>query len=188
VRGRRSSACRFACNRTRLDRAPAHELAALYHQRWEIETALDVLEMFRGIGPHSGRFSRRACAPDGMEESFAGYHRTTQTVIGERFLQPREDLCLAIGHKIFRTNYVGIVGCPIPDADPGKVAHHLGRRCWLSCWSMEECLSLVRCCPLWSADIVLAPRLGWITPPGKHPTIAQPTTDEHSRLQMPSLS
>ena len=32
------------------DEAPAHELAALYHERWEIETALDELKThLRGV-------------------------------------------------------------------------------------------------------------------------------------------
>ena len=49
------------------DVAPAHELAALYHERWEIETALDELKThLRGA-----RIVLRSKTPDFRQESTA---------------------------------------------------------------------------------------------------------------------
>jgi hypothetical protein len=50
-------------------RAPAHELAALYHERWEIETALDELKThLRGA-----RIVLRSKRPDLVEQEFYGF-------------------------------------------------------------------------------------------------------------------
>ena len=50
------------------DRAPAHELAALYHERWEIETALDELKTHLR-GP---RIVLRSKTPDLVRQEFWG--------------------------------------------------------------------------------------------------------------------
>ncbi len=48
--------------------APAHELAALYHERWEIETALDELKThLRGA-----RMILRSKTPDLVRQEFYG--------------------------------------------------------------------------------------------------------------------
>ena len=51
------------------DEAPAHELAALYHERWEIETALDELKThLRG-----GHIVLRSKTPDLVRQEFYGF-------------------------------------------------------------------------------------------------------------------
>lgn len=51
------------------DQAPAHELAALYHERWEIETALDELKThLRG-----SRIVLRSKKPDLVRQEFFGF-------------------------------------------------------------------------------------------------------------------
>lgn len=49
--------------------APAAELAALYAQRWEIETALDEIKTHQG-GPH---FVLRSQSPSGVEQEIYGF-------------------------------------------------------------------------------------------------------------------
>ena len=49
--------------------APAHELAALYHERWEIETALDEVKThMRG-----GHIVLRSKTPDLVRQEFYGF-------------------------------------------------------------------------------------------------------------------
>ena len=51
------------------DEAPAHELAALYHERWEIETALDELKThLRGA-----HIVLRSKSPDLVRQEFYGF-------------------------------------------------------------------------------------------------------------------
>ena len=50
------------------EKAPAHELAALYHERWEIETALDELKTHLR-GP---RLVLRSKTPDLVRQEFYG--------------------------------------------------------------------------------------------------------------------
>ena len=50
-------------------KAPAHELAALYHERWEIETALDEVKThLRG-----GHIVLRSKTPDLVRQEFYGF-------------------------------------------------------------------------------------------------------------------
>ncbi len=50
------------------DMAPAAELAALYHERWEIETALDELKTH----PGGSRIVPRSKTPDLVKQEFHG--------------------------------------------------------------------------------------------------------------------
>ena len=60
------------------DEAPAHELAALYHERWEIETALDELKThLRG-----SRMQLRSKTPDLVRQEFYGLMLTHFAVRG----------------------------------------------------------------------------------------------------------
>jgi len=70
--------------------APAHELAALYHERWEIETALDELKThLRGA-----RIVLRSKTPDLVRQEFYGLimaHFTIRNLIHEVALKADED-------------------------------------------------------------------------------------------------
>jgi hypothetical protein len=70
--------------------APAHELAALYHERWEIETALDELKThLRGA-----RIVLRSKTPDLVRQEFYGLimaHFTIRNLIHEAALRADED-------------------------------------------------------------------------------------------------
>jgi hypothetical protein len=70
--------------------APAHELAALYHERWEIETALDELKThLRGA-----RIVLRSKTPDLVRQEFYGLimaHFTIRNLIHEAALKVDED-------------------------------------------------------------------------------------------------
>jgi hypothetical protein len=70
--------------------APAHELAALYHERWEIETALDELKThLRG-----SRIVLRSKTPDLVRQEFYGLimaHFTIRNLIHEAALKADED-------------------------------------------------------------------------------------------------
>jgi len=72
------------------DRAPAQELAALYHERWEIETALDELKThLRG-----SKIVLRSKTPDLVRQEFYGLMMTHFAVRGlmhEAALQAGED-------------------------------------------------------------------------------------------------
>jgi hypothetical protein len=72
------------------DQAPAPELAALYHERWEIETALDELKThLRG-----SKIVLRSKTPDLVRQEFYGLMMTHFAVRGlmhEAALQERED-------------------------------------------------------------------------------------------------
>ena len=72
------------------DKAPAQELAALYHERWEIETALDELKThLRG-----SKIVLRSKTPDLVRQEFYGLMMTHFAVRGlmhEAALQERED-------------------------------------------------------------------------------------------------
>lgn len=70
--------------------APAHELAALYHERWEIETALDELKThLRGA-----RIVLRSKTPDLVRQEFYGLmmaHFAIRSLIHEAALKADED-------------------------------------------------------------------------------------------------
>ena len=72
------------------DAAPAHELAALYHERWEIETALDELKThLRGA-----RVVLRSKTPDLVRQEFYGLmmaHFAIRSLIHEAALKADED-------------------------------------------------------------------------------------------------
>ena len=72
------------------DVAPAHELAALYHERWEIETALDELKThLRGA-----RIVLRSKTPDLVRQEFYGLmmaHFAIRSLIHEAALKADED-------------------------------------------------------------------------------------------------
>jgi hypothetical protein len=72
------------------DRAPANELAALYHERWEIETALDELKThLRGA-----RIVLRSKTPDLVRQEFYGLmmaHFAIRSLIHEAALKADED-------------------------------------------------------------------------------------------------
>ena len=72
------------------DQAPAAELAALYHQRWEIETALDELKThLRG-----SKIVLRSKTPDLVRQEFYGLMMTHYAIRGlmhEAALKARED-------------------------------------------------------------------------------------------------
>ena len=72
------------------DQAPAEELAALYHERWEIETALDELKThLRG-----SQIVLRSKTPDLVRQEFYGLMMTHFAVRGlmhEAALKARED-------------------------------------------------------------------------------------------------
>jgi hypothetical protein len=72
------------------DKAPAQELAALYHERWEIETALDELKThLRG-----SKIVLRSKTPDLVRQEFYGLMMTHFAIRGlmhEAALQDRED-------------------------------------------------------------------------------------------------
>src|SRR6185437_5265679 len=123
-----------------------------------------IFQSFRSIGPHVRRLSRRPRTPDSMKEGFTCHHGTAQSILSERLLQPGDDLRLAIGHQVFSMNHVGVMSCPITYADLGEMLHHLSGRYRLTCWSMKERLPLIRCRPLWPADVVLPASVGRVTP------------------------
>ena len=70
--------------------APAEELAALYHERWEIETALDELKThLRGA-----RIVLRSKTPDLVRQEFYGLlmaHFAVRALMHEAALQADED-------------------------------------------------------------------------------------------------
>ena len=72
------------------DTAPGHELAALYHERWEIETALDELKThLRGA-----RIVLRSKTPDLVRQEFYGLmmaHFAIRSLIHEAALKADED-------------------------------------------------------------------------------------------------
>ena len=71
-------------------KAPAHELAALYHERWEIETALDELKThLRGA-----RIVLRSKTPDLVRQEFYGLllaHFAVRALMHEAALKAGED-------------------------------------------------------------------------------------------------
>ncbi len=72
------------------DQAPARELAALYHQRWEIETALDELKTHR----RGARIVLRRKTPDLVRQEFYGLilaHFAVRGLMHEAALQADED-------------------------------------------------------------------------------------------------
>jgi IS4 transposase len=72
------------------DKAPAQELAALYHERWEIETAFDELKThLRGA-----KIVLRSKTPDLVKQEFYGLlmaHFAVRGLMHEAALRTKED-------------------------------------------------------------------------------------------------
>jgi hypothetical protein len=72
------------------DRGPAQELAALYHERWKIETALDELKTHR----RAAKIVLRSKIPDLVRREFYGLmmaHFAIRSLIHEAALKADED-------------------------------------------------------------------------------------------------
>jgi hypothetical protein len=72
------------------ERAPAKELAALYHERWEIETALDELKTHR----RGAKIVLRSKTPDLVRQEFFGLmmaHFAIRGLMQEAALKADED-------------------------------------------------------------------------------------------------
>src|ERR1035438_9115682 len=94
--------------------APAQELAALYHERWEIETALDELKThLRG-----SKIVLRSKTPDLVRQEFYGLMMTHFAIRGlmhEAALQDREDpdrLSLVHAVRVVRRKLPRFVAIP----------------------------------------------------------------------------
>jgi hypothetical protein len=86
------------------EKAPARELAALYHERWEIETALDELKShLRG-----SRIVLRSKTPDLVRQEFYGFmmaHFAIRGLMHEAALKANEDpdrLCFLHAVRVVR--------------------------------------------------------------------------------------
>jgi hypothetical protein len=104
------------------DAAPAHELAALYHERWEIETALDELKThLRGA-----RIVLRSKTPDLVRQEFYGLlmaHFAIRSLIHEAALKANEDpdrLSFVHAVRVVRRKLPAAVA--IPPSDPGGLS------------------------------------------------------------------
>ena len=102
--------------------APAHELAALYHERWEIETALDELKThLRGA-----RIVLRSKIPDLVRQEFYGLmmaHFAIRSLIHEAALKADEDpdrLSFLHAVRVVRRKLPAAVA--IPPSDEGGLS------------------------------------------------------------------
>ncbi len=100
--------------------APAAELAALYHERWEIETALDELKThLRG-----GRIVLRSKTPDLVRQEFYGLmmaHFAIRHLMHQAALQAKEDpdrLSFLHAVRVVRRKLAGFAALP-PSAPRG---------------------------------------------------------------------
>jgi IS4 transposase len=96
------------------DKAPAQELAALYHERWEIETALDELKThLRGA-----KIVLRSKTPDLVRQEFYGLmmaHFAIRSLIHEAALKADEDpdqLSFLHAVRVVRRRLPGAVAIP----------------------------------------------------------------------------
>ena len=96
------------------DQAPAHELAALYCQRWEIETALDEFKThLRG-----SRIVLRSKRPDLVRQEFFGFmmaHFAVRGVMHEAALRADEDpdrLSYVHAVRVIRRRLAGFAALP----------------------------------------------------------------------------
>ena len=146
-----------------------HSLKLVTQRAWPVDckccaefvSEIDgVLQTRRGVGPHLRRFRRRARRPDGMKKSLARDHRAAQPIFPQGLLQTLQDFRLAVRHEGFGGNHVGIVCGPIADADFGELMHHFCGRHRFARGRMKQGLTLIRCGPLRSADVIFAARLG----------------------------
>ena len=103
------------------DIAPAHELAALYHERWEIETALDELKThLRGA-----KIVLRSKTPDLVRQEFYGLlmaHFAIRSLIHEAALKADEDpdrLSFLHAVRVVRRRLPAAIA--IPPSDTGGV-------------------------------------------------------------------
>lgn len=103
------------------EEAPAHELAALYHERWEIETALDELKThLRGA-----RIVLRSKTPDLVRQEFYGLlmaHFAIRSLIHEAAIKAEEDpdrLSFLHAVRVVRRKLPASVA--IPPSEDGKV-------------------------------------------------------------------
>ncbi|MEE8286789.1 MAG: IS4 family transposase [Gammaproteobacteria bacterium] len=99
--------------------APAHELAALYHERWEIETALDELKThLRGA-----RIVLRSKTPDLVRQEFYGLmmaHFAIRSLIHEAALKADQDpdrLSFLHAVRVVRRKLPAAVAIPPSDED-----------------------------------------------------------------------
>ena len=99
--------------------APAHELAALYHERWEIETALDELKThLRGA-----RIVLRSKTPDLVRQEFYGLmmaHFAIRNLIHEAALKADEDpdrLSFLHAVRVVRRKLPAAIAIPPSDED-----------------------------------------------------------------------
>lgn len=104
------------------EQAPAHELAALYHERWEIETALDELKThLRGA-----RIVLRSKTPDLVRQEFYGLmmaHFAIRSLIHEAALKADEDpdrLSFLHAVRVVRRKLPAAVA--IPPSAPGGLS------------------------------------------------------------------
>lgn len=100
--------------------APAHELAALYHERWEIETALDELKThLRGA-----KIVLRSKTPDLVRQEFYGLmmaHFAIRSLIHEAALKADEDpdrLSFLHAVRVVRRKLPAAIAIP-PSDEPG---------------------------------------------------------------------
>ena len=107
------------------DRAPAHELAALYHERWEIETALDELKTHLR-GP---RIVLRSKTPDLVRQEFWGLmlaHFAIRSLMHEAARQrgrDPDDLSYLHAVRVIRRNIVTHGSIPPSAPQTGPPAH-----------------------------------------------------------------
>lgn len=102
------------------ERAPARELAALYHERWEIETALDELKThLRGA-----RIVLRSKRPDLVEQEFYGLllaHFAIRSLMHEAALQADADPdALSFLHAVRVVRRKLPFHAAIPPSGPGE--------------------------------------------------------------------
>src|SRR6266853_4978363 len=110
------------------DKAPAAQLAALYHERWEIETALDELKThLRGA-----RIVLRSKTPDLVRQEFYGLlmaHFAVRGLMHEAALQADEDpdrLSFLHAVRVVRRKLPTFHAIP-PSALPGPASGGAGR-------------------------------------------------------------
>ena len=101
------------------DLAPAHELAALYHERWEIETALDELKThLRGA-----KIVLRSKTPDLVRQEFYGLmmaHFAIRSLIHEAALKADQDpdrLSFLHAVRVVRRKLPAAIAIPPSDED-----------------------------------------------------------------------
>ena len=118
-----------------LVKAPAPELAALYHERWEIETALDELKThLRGA-----HIVLRSKTPDLVRQEFYGLmmaHFAIRGLMHEAALKADED-----PDRLSFVHAVRVVRRKLPSFNvipPKGAGGHSMRGCWRRFWKNER--------------------------------------------------